>query len=137
MREITSHKTNECNEAIAITADDRDEKYGNASHDYEVRYVAHHGGVLAKNILFQRGPIKEVGVNGLTNEVLLAILIDRMEGFQSGPFACGENAIALEYMRCAMDQLKKRTAKRVERGRSSRLRRARLAWPSRASSLAT
>lgn len=116
MREITSHKTNECSEAITITADERDEKYGNASHDYEVRYVAHHGGVLAKNILFQRGPIKEVGVNGLTNEALLAILIDRMEGFQSGPFACTENHNALCCLELAMDEFKKRTAKRVERG---------------------
>lgn len=38
-------------------------------------------------ILFQNGPIKEVGVNGYTHEALLAILIDRMEHFQAGPYA--------------------------------------------------
>ena len=35
-------------------------------------------------ITFQHGPIKEVGRNGLTNEALLAIVIDRLECAQAG-----------------------------------------------------
>lgn len=35
---------------------------------------------------FQNGPIKEVGVNGVTQEALIAICIDRLRSFQEGPF---------------------------------------------------
>src|SRR4051812_20621758 len=42
-------------------------------------------------IQFQNGPIKEFGVNGITGEALLAIEIDRLRSFQSGPFACSDN----------------------------------------------
>jgi hypothetical protein len=34
--------------------------------------------------LFQNGPIAEVGVNGVTHEVLLAIVADRLRSFQKG-----------------------------------------------------
>jgi hypothetical protein len=37
-------------------------------------------------ILFQNGPIKEAGLNGITQEALLAIVIDRLRSFQAGPF---------------------------------------------------
>lgn len=116
MREITTHKTNACNEDITITADERDEKYGNASHAYEIQWVENVAGICYTLIDFQHGPIKEVGVNGITNEALLAILIDRMEGFQSGPFACDHNQKALEHLKAALRQLVLRTMERVTRG---------------------
>lgn len=116
MREITSHKTNECNEAISIIADEPDEQYGNASHAYTVDFTGKDGSPFQFGIDFQRGPIKEVGINGLTHEVLLAILIDRLEGFQSGQFACPENSKALDFARLTLDALKERTAKRAARG---------------------
>lgn len=116
MREITSHKINECNEAIKITADERTQ--GNASHRYVIDIVggAPESGGQVTLIAFQRGPIKEVGTNGVTNEALLAILIDRMEGFQAGPYACEENAIALDGLRTAQNALHSRTKARVARG---------------------
>lgn len=67
-------------------------------------------------ILFQNGPIKEAGVNGLTHEVLLAILMDRMEGFQAGPYASDDNALALNHMKAALGSLQKRTRARMARG---------------------
>jgi len=68
------------------------------------------------NIYFQNGPIKESGVNGLTQEVLLAIVEHRLKGFQMGKYACAENAAALDHVRNAMEALKSRTEKRIQRG---------------------
>lgn len=117
MREIRDHQTNECNQAISIEADEPDLKYGNASHVYNVlvQRPENEGDQLTQ-IRFQRGPIKEVGTNGLTNEVLLAIVADRLRGFQSGPFACDENYAALHQVMAALVTLQTRTQRRVARG---------------------
>jgi hypothetical protein len=69
-----------------------------------------------QEIHFQEGPIAEVGTNGLTHESLLAIVIDRLQAFQKGPFACRENALALTKIEEAMHWLHHRTAARVARG---------------------
>lgn len=65
---------------------------------------------------FQNGPIKETGVNGITHETLLTILIDRLKSFQSGPFACEENNQSLLALENALFFLKERTKKRIQRG---------------------
>ncbi len=67
---------------------------------------------------FQNGPVKEDGngVNGITHEVLLAVLIDRIRGFQSGPWKCPENALALSYLEGALAALNARTKVREARG---------------------
>lgn len=67
-------------------------------------------------VLFQNGPINEAGVNGVTHETLLAILIDRMEGFQAGPFANENNKAALINLRAALTKLQDRTRARIARG---------------------
>lgn len=67
-------------------------------------------------ILFQNGPIKENGVNGITQEALLAIVIDRLRGFQEGPFACEDNAHALLNCSEALMYLQARTIARIKRG---------------------
>ena len=67
-------------------------------------------------VLFQNGPIKEAGVNGITQEALLAIVIDRLRSFQSGPFSCRENAIALTHCEEALMWLQRRTVARIKRG---------------------
>ena len=85
---------------------------GGAHHVYGL-IVPEDDGTL---IRFQNGPIKEVGVNGLTQEALLAVVIHRLECFQAGPFACEENETALKYVELALYQLQTRTRKRVERG---------------------
>lgn len=68
------------------------------------------------NIGFQNGPIKEAGINGVTHEALLAILIDRMEGFQAGPYKSVENEHALKSLRDALAYLQARTKARIARG---------------------
>jgi hypothetical protein len=67
-------------------------------------------------IQFQEGNPAEVGTNGVTHEALLAILIDRLKGFQGGKYACRENAIALTKLQEALMWLKSRTEARVARG---------------------
>jgi hypothetical protein len=67
-------------------------------------------------VLFQNGPIKEFGVNGVTHEVLLAILIDRLRSFQTGPYRSDDNEAALDGLEMALDALQDRTRKRIARG---------------------
>jgi hypothetical protein len=73
-------------------------------------------GIDKKIVLFQNGPIKEVGVNGLTQEALLAIVIDRLRSFQAGQFSCRENAIALTKLEEGLMWLQRRTLARIRRG---------------------
>jgi len=122
MRTITTHHTNEANRAITIEADEQDTNNGNASHVYTLAVHDPHTGYTIASardnqvIQFQHGPIAEVGVNGITNEALLAIVIDRLEGFQSGKFANDFNKDALEYTRRALSVLEERTKERAARG---------------------
>jgi len=72
--------------------------------------------VALGSINFQNGPILEAGVNGVTNEDLIAICIDRMGGFQAGPYACKENEMALERLTEALMWLRKRANDREAHG---------------------
>ena len=91
-RKITSHVVNEANDKLTITVED-EKGSGGAHHRYFINGFNTKTNPSALDgmyntgavILFQNGPIHEAGVNGVTHEVLLAILIDRMECFQSGP----------------------------------------------------
>ena len=65
---------------------------------------------------FQNGFIKENGVNGCHNEDLIAIVIDRLQCFQVGEYACRENAIALTKLQESLMWLRKRTDDRKARG---------------------
>lgn len=114
-REIVSHKVNGLNEALQIFALDAAGP-GGANHEYVVKIPL--SSTLTANTLikFQKGPIGEAGVNGLSNEALLAIVEDRLRGFQAGPFACRENGMALSKIEEAADFLRQRTTARVNRG---------------------
>lgn len=114
MRELTSHKVNGLNEALRIVVLDEPGQ-GNACHKYSINVI---GGESCSGqvISFQNGPIQEFGVNGISNESLLAIVEDRLLGFQSGDFACRENALALTKIQEAMMWLLKRTRDRIARG---------------------
>jgi len=121
MRELSNHRVNECNLSLHIEVHDEPGQ-GNACHLYEIRWpdgtVHEEGCGSAGNsttIRFQNGPIKEVGINGVTNEALLAIIEDRLIGFQSGPYVCRENAVALTKIQEAMMWLQKRTRDRLAR----------------------
>ena len=130
MRTITDHQVNGLNEALSITAIDKPGP-GGANHKYAIELYPEgsespkHAVVLS----FQNGPIgSPADMNGITGEALLAVLIDRLRGFQftrdesgnftksPGPFACRENAIALTKIEEALMWLQKRTLDRVRRG---------------------
>ncbi len=95
---------------------------GNANHEYQISPAlapAHEGQSATcwcQKISFQNGPIKEAGVNGVMNEDLIAIVIDRMRGFQSGDYACRDNALALTKLEEALMWLRNRTNEREARG---------------------
>lgn len=72
-------------------------------------------GANQTSIDFQRGPVAEAGVNGLTNEALLAILIHRTK-FLDAKFPCDENKRAIQHMEEALVNLEVRTARRMVRG---------------------
>jgi hypothetical protein len=114
MKTLTTHKVNGLNEALTIEVLDEPGE-GNACHEYVIKYVTTHS-PGEQHIGFQNGPIKEKGVNGISNEALLAIVIDRLEGFQSGQFSCQSNADALQRLEGALNILHSRTKERLARG---------------------
>ena len=90
---------------------------GNANHKYRIEWDPDNNGYIAAQVIkFQNGPIKEAGVNGVMNEDLIAIVIDRLNGFQSGDYACEENKRALAHLQDALVWLNKRTGGREHRG---------------------
>lgn len=111
MRELTDHKVNPANDQLIVQAIDEPGS-GGANHKYIV------GGFPSGPTLidFQNGPINEAGVNGLTHEVLLAIVADRLRSFQQGPFASRYNALALTHIEEAQNWLNRRTLERMRRG---------------------
>jgi len=116
MRLLTDHKVNGLNESIIIAVLDEPGQ-GGACHHYQLQLERGNGLIqTVDEIHFQNGPIKEVGVNGISQEALLAILIDRLKGFQGGEFSTKENAVALTHLETAMLWLHKRTRDRLARG---------------------
>lgn len=126
VREIQGHKVNPANDKLTILALDGPGS-GGASHLYSITgfdsktnpsdpFSGRHGESASySTVLFQNGPINEVGVNGVTHEALLAILIDRLEAFQAGKFANSYNEQALSCLRNAQDALQARTRERMAR----------------------
>jgi hypothetical protein len=121
-RVISTHKGNGLNDAITVETLDTPGS-GGANHRY--RLVLKRPSAAdpldvppERELLieFQNGPILEAGYNGFTNEALLAVLIDRMESFQKGPYRCDENAGALMRLQEASMWLAKRTLNRTQRG---------------------
>ena len=120
-REITDHVVNPVNDTLWVRVDDEPGQ-GGAHHAYviggfdttnnEASDHVHHW----TDIVFQNGPINENGVNGITQEVLLAIVADRLRSFQKGPFSCKANACALTHVEEALHWLQQRTIERMRRG---------------------
>ena len=112
MRKITLHHDGHgLNEELIIEADER--TVGNASH----YYVGILGGVPCFTVQFQHGPRNEPGSTpGCTDAALLAVVIDRYEGFQAGPFASREGALVLTKLQEALHWMKARADARAARG---------------------
>ena len=115
MRELTSHKSNSLNESVKVEVADEPGS-GGAHHKYQFYLRQHNEWHKGARVEFQKGPIEEVGVNGISNESLLAIVLDRLECFEKGPFANKFNQKALEHVESALMWLHARTKDRVTRG---------------------
>jgi len=127
MRELTEHKINPANDVANIYVTD-EPGAGGANHRYEIfgiNYATNPSGSRPPFdesptpdalILFQNGTIPENGTNGVTHEMLLAIVADRLRSFQAGPFACKANACALTHIEEAQHWLQQRTIERMRRG---------------------
>lgn len=81
----------------------------NTTYHYEID-----GGSVSKRIDFQQGFFKEVGVNGFTNEVLIAVVKDRLERLNE-TLPSDYNQVAIEALGLALDSLEKRIVDRTER----------------------
>lgn len=126
MRTLTDHIVNPVNDKIRISVLD-EPGAGGANHVYGLsgmNFVRNTAAMETPDdrpegemsIVFQCGPIAEHGVNGVTQEALLAIVADRLRSFQAGPYSCRENAVALTKIDEAVMWLQRRTIARMARG---------------------
>lgn len=92
-----------------------DKKKFNAHHRYSI-WTTNAAKEHLLTINFQKGPIKENGVNGIHHEDLIAIVIDRLESFQESEYACEANEMAIKYLDETLSVLRQRTDEREERG---------------------
>lgn len=68
------------------------------------------------DIWFQAGPLTLGGANGCQIEDVIDILVERLQGFQRGPFKCRENALAITRLEEARLWLSARNWKRQAQG---------------------
>lgn len=113
--EIGGHNAN-----LKVLALDEPMAPNGACHLYQIEI----GDVPACTINFQRGPVKQAGINGISNEALLTVVAHRLEGFQTGQFGDrdkknddgttgGDNEVALQAVYAALRAMAKRTSGRV------------------------
>lgn len=112
-RYITTHAVvgNQFPDLVVKATDDYSPE---KSHTYYS--IEHPQGSWGVSINFQNGVISENGINGVTIEALLAICLDRLQGFQAGKYPCKENQHAIDNLEWVMKELKSRTTKRLARG---------------------
>ena len=78
-----------------LAAQEKDD--GNPTHhDFQIRRTSDDS-VLGK-VHFQQGALSAEGPNGILNEDLLMMIIDRVESFQSSKLKCRENENALQHL---------------------------------------
>jgi len=115
-RSISGHEGSALNNAITIVSDERDESGGAHYYQASIDSPVHIAPVVQCIIRFQTGPLKEAGLNGISDEALLAIVVDRLEGFNEGPYRCRENSLAITHIQEALHWLQHRTNSRQRRG---------------------
>ena len=95
---------------LVYAIDAPDPKAGGACHTYVVR--DRDDGTNLCSISFQHGPIAEAGVNGVQHVDLLAIVLDRLDHFQRGPFASPINEVTAGAVGAAIASEGTRTRRR-------------------------
>ncbi len=113
MRKITEHQVTGADQLVSLAALDEPGN-GGANHRYQI--IQTNADLVSTVLNFQNGGAASVGVNGITNEVLIAVVLDRLRGFQSGQFANRDNALAITYFEEGLGRLQRRTRDRIARG---------------------
>lgn len=116
-REIKTHEAQGEKSGVAIL-DIAEQGSPDAFHSYKV--VLKEEGkpdTTLADINFQNGPVKEVGVNGVQDAHLLAILVDRYDSWVKlgGENPDHDNRHALHHLQCALKHIHDRTTKRMAR----------------------
>jgi hypothetical protein len=116
MRIITDHlhPGNPPTNAVTVAAVDDPPGQGGANHCYAIWIEDSQANEQLLSIRFQKGQPAECGINGVTTEALLGIVIDRLRGFTHGPFKDRETDLALEKAQACLMWLHQRTADRLE-----------------------
>lgn len=83
---------------------------------YEIEWQQPDGQYMVLVLGFQDGPVKEAGVNGVTEEALLNVLMHRLGAFQNSRYACRETACARTRVQEALMWLGQRTKARIIAG---------------------
>ncbi|MNJ66791.1 hypothetical protein D3C77_628990 [compost metagenome] len=94
---------------------EKDYKYNAPHHFTIIENLGDGRGGIIETIDFQEGPVGEVGVNGISNEILLSIVLARLQAFQNSEFSTRDNAIAITHIEDALLRLNKRTDDRLAR----------------------
>jgi hypothetical protein len=121
--ELSLPPLNEHSKNLSIVASGANETTG-AHHRYDIANFdastnpAYRDSDTANllTILFQQGPVPDVGINGVTPEAVLVCLLHLFEGYQTSKFACPENEEAIKGFQASLDAIRSRTASRIERG---------------------
>lgn len=114
---LHDHKTNKFNrERVDVHTMDELANDG-AYHEYRI-VVGRDDGQdnLVTDLKFQNGGLKEVGPNGITDQALIAIVIDRVRCFNDGPYRCRENSMVITKLEEALLWMEKRSNDRARRG---------------------
>lgn len=127
-RKLMDHVVTSADAQLMVSSED-EKSQGNAHHHYRIsgfdldyNMVYDDSDLPADtprnhvDIFFQHGPVTDSGVNGITQEVLLTIVLDRLRNFQAGPFSCKANACAITHIEEALHWLQQRTIERTRRG---------------------
>lgn len=113
IRKLTNGNVGQLGELLEVHVLD-EPGVGGASHCYAIINKNDPNKVYAC-FNFQTGGVLEAGVNGISNEALLAIVIDRLEGFSKGAYPSPETSIALTKCQEALHWMEHRTRERAAR----------------------
>ncbi|MDE2095617.1 MAG: hypothetical protein KGL39_00040 [Patescibacteria group bacterium] len=116
MRNLTDHGNDGINEKLRIEVED-DQRDPRKQDHTSYHFYAHRFGQWqpAGDIKFPKGPAMEEGPEHVTNEMLIAVVMDRLRAFLSeekDPRARYEHDTALLFLETALDWMKKRVKSR-------------------------
>lgn len=103
--EIDTHKTTGLNEALRVRTMD-EPAAGGLNYDYRISPIVPANPGVACAIKFQNGSVNTEGVNGISEESLLAVLCHRLQARQDGLFANDRTQAALDLCSAALNALK-------------------------------